>query len=660
MDGMAGRNVLWSVTVLGMLAAASGQTADGRRAYAAMCESLRTFNEVQAEAGLPEFNVPTPAEWAALQDFPGAPTALAETVEPPPPPLHHLAIQPSSNGTVNLQLNWPSNLTDRLELFATTNLTVRGWQIVQSNILTALSTDALWNDSATGHAARFYAAGSAELDSDSDRIPNLRERLLHGTDPLKSDTDGDLVSDLDEIESGTDPTSPSNYWIEVSGTIDRSLPPSPLPATIQPYDEPLRVDISHILIDYSAYPRIQARLERVATSNVDSNNAFQMEHAVVNRLERIMLYLFFSSHGIPHSSAEWPWFGRFGGGIVEIDMSLASFVDMDGLSSVWRIHHGLSREGDRAGHLDPDGDGLVNLHEYWSNGDPNAADAPANTALADATQAIDGRIAKHSPTNALRIFSVQDHANARYVRNTSCWAADIDLTCASSWNSHVAHLRPATLISPRHVLFAAHYSANIGSVIRFIDRNNRVVERTLIAKKLHQEFQLGKADGDLVAGLLNADVPTNRITFAKVLPDGYRDYIGSGKLLPVLQLDQEEKALVNSVKGAIDSGGIIRLTSSRTEARHSYWENARNGDSGNPVFLILGGEPILLQVNATRPFIPGDTIISSSVVAFKADINRMVAELEAANGITNGYRLTEIDLSAFHSFSTTNRQGEVP
>jgi gliding motility-associated-like protein len=49
------------------------------------------------------------------------------------------------------------------------------------------------------------------LDCDGDSIPNGEE---NGTDPLNPDTDGDGVTDADEIQDGTDPTNPCEFLPE--------------------------------------------------------------------------------------------------------------------------------------------------------------------------------------------------------------------------------------------------------------------------------------------------------------------------------------------------------------------------------------------------------------------------------------------------------------
>jgi hypothetical protein len=48
------------------------------------------------------------------------------------------------------------------------------------------------------------------LDSDGDCISDMDERGLYGTDPFNRDTDGDGMTDLQEIEAGSDPLDPEN------------------------------------------------------------------------------------------------------------------------------------------------------------------------------------------------------------------------------------------------------------------------------------------------------------------------------------------------------------------------------------------------------------------------------------------------------------------
>lgn len=81
----------------------------------------------------------------------------------------------------------------------------------------------------------------------------------------------------------------------------------------------------------------------------------------------------------------------------------------------------------------------------------------------EASDAIDNRIAGLNATTK-PIFSTQDHNTPLYVRNTGCWANNLDLTPISPWNSTEANFRAGVLISPRHILFAAHYQIGLSLI----------------------------------------------------------------------------------------------------------------------------------------------------------------------------------------------------
>jgi hypothetical protein len=325
--------------------------------------------------------------------------------------------------------------------------------------------------------------------------------------------------------------------------------------------------------------------------------------------------------------------------------------DHDGLPDLWeRLYDVVSMDDPSDVLADPDGDLLVNLHEYYSGTNPGVADAnPVSNALLNASLAIDSRIAGKNPTNALPLFLnyILNGTTNVFIRNPDCWAADIDLTCCSPWNSHSGNgwgwrHRAGTLISPRHVLFATHFDdIPTNRILRFIDLQNQIVERVLIAKLRHPLYS--PYYPDITIGLLNEDVPTNRINFAKVLPNDYREYFGDGHYLPVLSLDQEEKALINelwSISSGLVSSGATSFLSPTDLTRKGFYEQIIEGDSGNPSFLILNNQPVLLTTWTS----PNS---GTSVTGFKQDINTMMLQLEVNAGCTNGYQLQEIDLAGF-------------
>ncbi len=265
----------------------------------------------------------------------------------------------------------------------------------------------------------------------------------------------------------------------------------------------------------------------------------------------------------------------------------------------------------------------------------------AGSARKDATDAVMDRIDGETPSVAKPIFSTQDHSTPTYTRNTNCWAADLDLTPISPWNSHNSYRRAGILISPRHILFAGHYMINNSSTIRFVDASNNVITRTMTAKERHPDYSyIFGPQYDIAIGLLDSDVPAG-IGFAKVLPDDWEDYLpNSGTQIPALTLDQEEKALIKDpshLSFVTINPRVFYPYPSTNPSRLAFDEDLIDGDSGNPVCMILGGELVLLCVHTTPEH-------GSAIHENKTEINQMMTDLGG------GYQLTEIDLTSFNNY----------
>jgi hypothetical protein len=255
----------------------------------------------------------------------------------------------------------------------------------------------------------------------------------------------------------------------------------------------------------------------------------------------------------------------------------------------------------------------------------------------EVSDAVDTRINGLNATTAKPIYSTQNHDTSTYVRNSGCWVADLNLTSISPWNSTEGKNRAGVLISPRHILFAAHYQINNGATVRFIDSNNNVVTRTMVNKLTHPDYT--PYYPDITVGLLNSDVPAS-IGFVKILPQNWRDYFPSLSAtyrLPCLVLDQEEKALISELYSL---GNLASFLVSNNATRANFFENIVLGDSGNPAFLIINDELVIVTV-----WTFGGGGSGTSILVHKNAINTMMATLGG------GYSLTEIDLSGFTDFS---------
>lgn len=229
------------------------------------------------------------------------------------------------------------------------------------------------------------------------------------------------------------------------------------------------------------------------------------------------------------------------------------------------------------------------------------------------------------PGNSKRVYTTQNFSTQTYVRNPSCWAASINLTGLSPWNQAGGPTRAGTLISPRHVAFAKHFSlsATPGSnQLVFVTANNVTVTRSVTA--------VAFPGNDIGIGVLDADVPPE-IAFHKVLPRTWINYLPVVRDLPMLVLDQEEKALVRN---------MFALSASCTHwapqdpLRLSFHENLIGGDSGNPAFLVVGGEALLVLTHFTTDLGPSYTWWFDAVNS-------------AMTSLGGGYQLTEYDMDAF-------------
>lgn len=250
--------------------------------------------------------------------------------------------------------------------------------------------------------------------------------------------------------------------------------------------------------------------------------------------------------------------------------------------------------------------------------------------------AVDSRISGKNPATAKNIFSTQNHNTPSYIRNTGCWASDLNLTPISPWNSTGSNTRAGTLISPRHIIFAAHYPIDNNSSIRFIDSNNNIITRTMTNKLTHPSYS--PYYPDISIGILDSDVP-NTVGFVKILPSNWSSYLpslDSKYRVPCLVIDQEEKALISELYSLTTSANFLIPTDS---TRLSFYENIITGDSGNPAFLIINGELVIITV-----WTYGGSGAGTSIAYHKNAINTMM------NTLGGGYSLTEVSLSGLNSY----------
>lgn len=265
---------------------------------------------------------------------------------------------------------------------------------------------------------------------------------------------------------------------------------------------------------------------------------------------------------------------------------------------------------------------------------------------------IAGKLQGKDPATALAVYSSQDpyfNGLGKFIRNPSCWLNGVkNISCFSPAQMSGANWwqRGGTLITRKHVLFAAHFAPAVitgGTPLIFVADDNTVIRRNIV------QYGTIPWGADVAIALLDSDVPAN-IQIAKVLPKNYADYLNSDATTPAycVGLDQQEKALVKL--GTIGSGSVFNYNGQQimynvfgvheTWAAHQYQsfnEAIIVGDSGNPVFLILDNE---LVVMTTWLSPTGGAFISAPSVYDTT--NALIESLSPGEG----YALTDVDLAA--------------
>lgn len=218
--------------------------------------------------------------------------------------------------------------------------------------------------------------------------------------------------------------------------------------------------------------------------------------------------------------------------------------------------------------------------------------------LDECSAQIDKAIAGKTADNSTKlIYTTQDHATGTYVRNPNCWAYGMDLTPISPWNSREGYARAGTLVSPRHLMATRHFALLAGNLVRFVTKDNVMVERTIAA--CHPVDENGASDvSDLQVCVLDSDVPPE-ISFCRVMgpqtsaANSARATVGN--LTAGFTTDQEEKICVN--EWHVDQN-FITSTNIPAEGtkRKEFYEDLIPYDSGNPFGIVSGGQLILITV----------------------------------------------------------------
>ncbi len=195
----------------------------------------------------------------------------------------------------------------------------------------------------------------------------------------------------------------------------------------------------------------------------------------------------------------------------------------------------------------------------------------------------------------------QSHGESPRRKN---WAEPLDFS-GISWND----MRCATLISPSHVVMAAHFIRDAHTPAMFHDRLGQPEERFIISHKVLSGV------GDIAVGKLNMR-----------LPSGYKAYRFANPAdvtpgTPVITTDQTLTASIHQVRAVFGKGIAFDWVPSIDPI---YRRNLVPGDSGHPTFILKNGELLLVETHTTGgpgagPFY-GDPEVQQAIRAAMAEL----------------------------------------
>jgi len=191
----------------------------------------------------------------------------------------------------------------------------------------------------------------------------------------------------------------------------------------------------------------------------------------------------------------------------------------------------------------------------------------------------------------MAVWKVHSDSAVRYERNPATWTGRrVDLTGKAVWNS-CSNDFGTTAVSSRHVVYAQHVAGPypVGTIIRFITNANAVVERRVVAST-----RIGASDIDL--STLDVSLPET-IHWFRVMPVHWflrcsRRVEGSTGGIPCVIMDANTDGVIvaDLVKFYVGAFAAAVPTDSR---RRLFARTLRAGDSGSPMFLLLGDELVL-------------------------------------------------------------------
>ena len=218
------------------------------------------------------------------------------------------------------------------------------------------------------------------------------------------------------------------------------------------------------------------------------------------------------------------------------------------------------------------------------NGDENTVPRPPASKEGALAEKVNAQTRKLLPAKPDRneIFDAYVSKTSPDVAWSRAWMKAIDFS-GVAWDNP----RTLTLISPRHALMARHYQRKVGSKVTFHDKRGRPVTRKIsgIENLIH----------DIAVVILGEDVPAT-IKSYRLLPPGesYSELLRGSHTLITAWAKGERKVRIHAIS-SVHAGLVSFVDVATLPAK--FFDPLIAGDSGNPSFLWLNNEPVLIETH---------------------------------------------------------------
>ena len=231
-----------------------------------------------------------------------------------------------------------------------------------------------------------------------------------------------------------------------------------------------------------------------------------------------------------------------------------------------------------------------------------------------------------------RLFSGFTQSTFSWVRNPASWVSVFNWTGVSAGINGLGGVGGGTLITRRHVLFAHHVPyPDRPFDIFFVNADSRT-----FTYKVTNIQQVG--DSDISIGTLDRDADASLFVY-KILPDNWTQFIANKTesfnrmgvsftnqmfVLPVLYTNYDRRVATGDVVNVRMGTATVNIPA--FENARAFGEALRVGDSGNPIFVPVGNELVLLGAWWQNASAPGEVGLFPWLLSYREAVEKIIGQ----------------------------------